>query len=521
MPDIIQLPKISVTVMGESYPVHSVSVDLAINSLLSFEATIMTSDADKVKDGGDGDGVILDIETIRRLAGKMQSLIYEKPEESNIQLSISGYNQNDSLVLQGVLTEVECVATTDGGLSCKLGANSNDVLLSVVNYNTYLDYVNTHTAAAEIFKTNGHTKDGPVYCLALSPDKRESTSDPITKRVKSLIEVAEDKWETFSKLKDQPQQIQSAIRSVSNINKQMRSKVDEFLQRSDKTSTVLDNKCKINKATANQIMNGLHTALFAAGNNFLQAMFMICGQYELWYVPKLKDKGLGYLENSKFGNEESATNIAVYGEYFNFHSGDRWQGRAPCLGVVMRAQSYVDAASKSFSTRKTPASRLLTQKYPEKETKDFGATYILNAPGWVSLPVLSAKDSNTVDKSMSEQFKKGELERQPRDINQASSNFKLVETKQKDNIDSSLDILSYLAKKYYYRILLDPSTAIISGAYSGPPEAEVGDIVNVELSPSGQIVKGILSSIRININPVDATINYGISGATINESSIK
>ena len=175
MPDVIQLPRVSASVLGGSYPVKYATVHAEINYLLNFSVTITTSDA---KDGG-----ILTVNMIRKLAAKAQDAIYKTPQQSNVTLQISGY-KGGSLSVEGILSGVSCNATTDGGLECTITATGNDSLLSMVSYNVYLDYVNGQSAAEEIFGSN--KQGGPIYVAALSPGQRESSGDSIAKRLYNL-----------------------------------------------------------------------------------------------------------------------------------------------------------------------------------------------------------------------------------------------------------------------------------------------------------------------------------------------
>jgi hypothetical protein len=512
MPDLIFLPKISASILGGSYPIQSVDIDVAINTFLTFSVTITSSDAK--------DGDVLTVTDIRKLAAKAQDAIYKTPKQSNISVTVSGY-KGGTLNVEGILTNVQCTATTGGGLSCTFSATGNDCLLQMLNYSLYLDYINVQTAAKSIYDNNKLAKDGPIYCMALSPQQRESTGDSIAKRIYNLIKIATEKWKSFSKLSDQPSTIKKSIESIASINEKALGFVKKFLGRSDKTSKLFNGKCSVNQATSNQVMNGLHSLIFAGGSNFFQSILGACGQFQLWYLPKLKDKGNGYLENCKFGNEDSGGSVSVYGTNFQFNSGSLWEGRPPCIGVAVRAQSYVNTAGKVFPVGKTPASRILVGSYPKKQSKQFGATYILNAPGWLSLPLLSGEDSGITSKSTSGQFKKGELQRKERNAKAAKINYNAVVTKQKPNVDNASDILSYLAEKEYYRALLSPSTAVVSGSYGGAPTAEVGDMVSVEMSPGGQVVSGILSRININLSPTKSSITYNLNAATVTGSSIK
>lgn len=512
MSDIIQLPKLSATILGSSYPILDASIDVAINSLLTFSVTITTSDA---KDGG-----ILTVNMIRKLAAKAQDAIYKTPKESNATLTISGYG-GATLNVEGIINQVNCYANTSGGLSCTISAIGNDSLLSCVGYDVYLSYANSQKVSEKVYSINKDAKNGCTYVTLLSPSQRESTGDSIAKRMWNLINCAQGKWKELAQLEDQPNAVKQAIQNIAKINESATAHVRKFLGRSDKTSKLLNGKVKINEATSNQVMNGLHNLLFAKGNNFLEAVFAACGEYELWYLPKLKEKGKGYLENSKFGDEESGSTASVYCTNFSYQGGNRWWGRPPCIGTIMQAQSYINAAANTLSVKKSPASRMLTGSYPTKPSKQWGAVYIYNAPGWVALPLISTEESQTVTKGVAEQFKSGTLQKKERNKNLPKINYNTTIQKQKPNVESLCSILDYLAKKEYYRVLLTPSTAEVTGAYSGAPNAEVGDMIDVQANPGGKIVSGILHSMAIRVAADGAsTITYRLCGASISGSKI-
>jgi hypothetical protein len=187
----------------------------------------------------------------------------------------------------------------------------------------------------------------------------------------------------------------------------------------------------------------------------------------------------------------------------------------------MQAQSYINAAANTLSVKKSPASRMLTGSYPTKPSKQWGAVYIYNAPGWVALPLISTEESQTVTKGVAEQFKSGTLQKRERNKSLPKINYNTTIQKQKPNVESLCSILDYLAKKEYYRVLLTPSTAEVTGAYSGAPNAEVGDIIDVQANPGGKIVSGILHSMAIRVAAEGAsTITYRVWGASISGSKI-
>ena len=455
MPDIIQLPKVSANILGTSYPVLSANVDVQIDQLMTFSVTVTTSDA---KDGGR-----LTVNMIRKLAARAQNAIYKEPKESNITLNISGFKGN-VLNLEGILTSVDVYASTSGGLTCTIGAISNDALLTCTDHGIYTEYVNTQKASEKIYKQNKLAKVGLTYVMALPNSQRDAFDDSVAKRMLNLITCAQSKWESFSQLDDQPDTVKRAIKSVEAINEDNKDRIKKFLTRSDKTSKIFDGRVKLNEATSNQVMNGLHTLLFDSGNNFLEAVLAACGEYELWYLPKLGKKGLGYLENCKFGNEDSSGACHLYCTGFQFSSGNRWLGKPPCIGVLMRSQAYLNVGAQVGAQNKTAASRTLTGSFPEKPKKDFGAIYMYQAPGWVTLPLLSTEEANTATQSTSEQFEAGNLKKTTREKTAPKINYQAKITKQKPSIQRSGDILTYLAEKAYYRNLLLPSTAEASGA---------------------------------------------------------
>lgn len=511
MPDVLHFPKISAEVLGSSYTICSASVSASINSVITFSITITSSDA--------VDGGTLTVTAIRQLAGKAQDAIYQQPKEGNVKLTVAGYKGN-TLTVEGILTHVNCYANTDGGLSLTLSAMGNDALLNNIDYNLYTDYIDVQTAAKEIFQNAETVKDGNVYCLALPVSQREATGDSVAKRILNLVEIAEAKWKTFSNLDEQPEAIKAAVDILGKYNGAALDDVKRFLKRSDKTTKLFDGVCKVNEATSNQVMNGIHTLLFESGNNFLDAIMAICGQYDLWYVPKLKEKGTGYLENTKYGVEKSNGTLNVHTKSFNYTSGSSWNSRPACIGVVMTSQAYIGAA-EGLTNNQTFASRTLVGVYPEKQTKAKGALYVLKAPGWVTLPLLSGIESGTVSDGASKQFKGGKLGKKGRQTSELKTKKEICATKQKPNVDNASNILSYLAQKEYYRILLSPSTATIQGAFSGMPSVEVGDRVNVRMATGGQILNGILSGIDISLTPTASEVTYTVIGATISNVPIK
>ena len=492
--DVIQRPSITANILGGNYPVLAASVDAKINELLAFSVTVTVD-----KKGG-----LLTTADIRSLAAKAQAAALS-PSPNNASLTISGFG-GAPLNVSGIINGADLFADASGGLSCTVKVIGNDALVAGASYDPYASYINARKASDIIYSINKNNPNAATYVMLLGG----GGGGTIAARLASLINCARTNWPSINQLGEVPGSIANAVSSAIAITESATGYVMKLLGRSG--DSALLGGAPLNEATSRQVMNGLHSLLFASGLNFWQVVQRVCGEYELWYIPKLRQKGDGAIENNKYDKKGGGGNCSIWCTSFSFSGGNHWFGRAPCSGVVMFTQAYADSSSGSFSVRKSPASRMLAGSYPAGP-KGKGAIYCYQAPKWVSLPLLSTYESGAVTQGTASSFASGSLSKSTRNKNIPKATYNTALQKQRPNAANSGEILSLLAKKEYYRQRLSPARCSVSGAYNGAPSAEVGEHVSVS-SPGGTVAKGILEHISIRLSSSGlSTITYNLVGA--------
>lgn len=507
MPDIIQLPKLSATIDGSSYPITALEVQATLGELLEFSITFTSGDA---KDGG-----ILTISMIRHLAEKVQKMIYKEPKKSNVKAEALGY-KGETLSVEGVAIGVNLTATSTGGLACTVSALGNDALLGQVNYNIWMAYVDTKSVIEQLAKrNNGYTNK--VYVAEMDLAKQESTGDPLTRRVKDLIITADQYQEDLNKLNLEALQnpvLEKQYKEICKFNDSMYEDVMKFLIRSNKYTKMFNGEATINKETAKNIICGIHEMLFESGDNFFDAMMSIAATFKMWYVPKLAEKGTGYLMNQKYGDEETDGEVSIYCDYVNTaHQGGAYS-MPPCKYFTITGNTIETVQDKLV---RPPTA--ISGTYPKEPKRKFGVGYVAGAPGWLISPVVYQEDSKSVSPTTLEKAKKQEGEKPNRsEQKEAADNTK---EKNKKNLDSQVSILEYLAKKSYYWTLMQPSVAVISGPFNGRPHCEVGDMVTFGANPGGKIGKGIVTGIGISLTPSHSSVSINLNAVTLGDNEIE
>lgn len=505
MPEtIIQKPRVSATILGETYPIQTAQIHAGIGAILSFSITVSTSDA---KEGG-----TYTISMIRELAAKMQKQIYSTPKQGNVKLSLSGYGDG-SVSVEGVAISVALNATTSGGLSCTIVAAGNDSLMDMANFGVWTQYLNSERVQQYVASVNKIHPSSKVYVNLLPYDVQRNTSMPVAQRIQLLLNCGAKYATELNRTTGLNSEMTKAFNSMHEVNIAAAKMIGPFLSRSQKTTKLFNDEVNINEVTAKLVMEGLHESLFEQNYSFMAAILAICGDYRLWYVPRLSNKGNGILINQKYGDEATDGTINLYSNSFSFNCGGTWNSKPPCKIVTIKAQMSSDAKSEPVTTLKTPYSRLAAASYPEKPYRQFGTSYIYDAPGWLSLPVLELDQSKAISDKTINDLKGGTTTAASRDYKNIAKTAQASVQAIKKNIDSNVDILKYLAKKTYCRTILQPSTATINGPFNGRISAEPGDMVTVNVKPGSKLVSGIVSDINISVSPTQSTVSINIMGA--------
>lgn len=470
---------LSISAGGESYPCEEIWFEAKLNDVIRFSAVVS---------GKKGSGAnMTTVGNIRDLAAKLQKQMFTNPKDGQFTINASGCGK--ALNVKGLISSVELMADTGGGLKLQITGTSSDSLMDMYNGSVYVQDI-----SAEVLQRllNDKTSSGKVYTLYKS-----KPSGDIANRLKILLSNAHSAWQSIYPQNSWISGAQKIVQSVDNINKQIYKEViTPFL--ANVKAEVYGGKVDLDDENNSRIINdGLHQYLFESGTSFLSALLNgVCKDFAFWYVP-LQDKSWksGTLIPQKYGDDKIDGEIDIGVSSISFSSGSRIGGRAPCAGVGVLAT--LPAAQLSGVATDSNADKFYTF-YPEKAKRKFGTIYTFQAPPWITIP--ASENEKLLNKSM---FQKAQESQPYINGRQIGASLKTIEKQQKNAkkaVDKVKTILDYLAEKWYYRALLEDSNMTIEGPYTGAISSNIGDQVSVKAMNGGTICTGVLASVSYRLS---------------------
>ena len=465
---------ITMTAGGESYPCESVNFSAKINDFVRFSAVVT---------GKKGNGAtMLTVNDIRNLAAKLQKQMFKDPREGQFTIHVQGCGKD--LKVKGLISSVELIANTSGGLKLSITGTSADSLMDMYNGSIYLKNINPELIQSML------SADTPImgkfYTIPTTP------KGGLSERITTLITNAHKSWNKAYPNNTLISGEKTIIEKSDEVNNEIYEKqIKPFLKNID--VKIYDGKVDLDDQLISRVVNdGLHNYLFDSGYSFFSALVNgICRDFALWYVP-LQDKEWksGTLIPQKYGDDKVDGDLEIAVSSMNVSSGNRIGGRAPCIGVGVLGTLYGAQLNETFQTAN---SNKLYVTYPKEPKRKFGSIYTFQAPTWITVPAMNMNEM--AQKALLAKAQEQQPYKDGRNISNVTKSREAQAKHIKKSVDKTDTILDYLAQKWYYRALLEDSNAEITGPYTGMIEANIGDQVNVKAMNGGTILTGVLYSI--------------------------
>ena len=353
----------------------------------------------------------------------------------------------------------------------------------------------------------------PIYVQLM---KNKNGSVPT--RINELIDTAFNNWQNLRGNDFISGDLQ-VRQKMDSINKDIYSSVILPFLENSKDISVYEGTIDENDPHLSLMINtGLHNYLFNSGASFQNLLINgVCKDFALWYIPSSEEAWKrGILINQKYGDEDPDTTMTLPISSFKYTTGSRINGRPPCLaaGVLARIGTASADSQSSSGSDKTIIF------YPEEPKRDYGSYFLFQAPAWYSLKPTELQDIVSYSKLVAAEEQEALiLGRNPSKVKTAQKKNTEVLKIKKSVLNSAL---GYLAKKSYYRALLNDSNMEIICPYTGSVNAEVGDMVEINAMLGGSLGKGILSYIRYYVTTDGGGFTtLGLSAVTMPGVTIK
>lgn len=491
--------KVNINLFGKSYPCVSAYLRATINAPIQFGATIIGK-------GGDG-ATSISVDAISKLAASIQEQLYKDPSGNTCSLQVET-GVGKSLSIKGLVSAVNLIADTGGGMNLNVSATSGDSLMEMFNGKIYTDCFSVKKAIKDIPK--GKQGPGKWYTWV----GREVAGNNIAKRVDSLLSNAVTYWSKYlPDQADMPSGMMTMLMNAHKINTKVYNEIiTPFLSKVN--IETFEGKVNLDETqTKLAVNNGLSSYLFESGGSFLNSLLNgINRDFAMWYIPTSdNDWSSGTLINQKYGDEKVDGDITVPITRIQVNAGNFTGNRAPTCGAAIGAKIHGSA----FSSYKPVRGGLnFFRIYPETPKRDYGSLYRFEAPGWLILNCQVAKD--VVEAEAEQKLAEAQMPTSGREAGKVDEQAKKSEKASKKSLDSLNDILTYLAKKFYFRSLLESSNITITGPFWGIVEQNIGDMVNVKSEAGGEVCKGVLSSVNYDFTTAGtSTVTLGIALAQL------
>lgn len=471
---------LSISAGGESYPCEEVWFEARLNDVVRFTATVA---------GKKGSGAnMTTVGNIRDLAAKLQKQMFKDPKDGQFTINASGCGK--ALNVKGLISSVELVADTNGGLKLQITGTSSDSLMEMYNGSIYVQDISTELLLEKL--REDQNPNGKVYTFY-----KTEPSGTIANRLKTLLTNAHSGWESVYPSNSLISGQKTIIQRNNDINKEIYKEViAPFL--SNVKAEVYEGKVDLDDKMTSRIINdGLHQYIFESGASFLSALLNgVCRDFAFWYVP-LQDKSWksGTLIPQKYGDDKVDGEIDIGVSSISFSTGSRIGGRAPCAGVGVLATLSGVQMQEGFTDLNSDKMYVF---YPEQPKRKFGSIYTFQAPQWYTVPAEALGELGY--RSQVQKAQEQTVYKDGRSIGASQKIAEKQEKATKKSLDKSKTILDYLAEKWYYRALLEDSNMTIEGPYTGAISSNIGDQVSIKAMNGGTICTGVLSGITYRLS---------------------
>lgn len=487
-----------------SFPCVSAMISIPLNNVPRFSATVMS--------GGEDTGGVVTVQDIMSLGASAQRQMLSNPSESGIDITISGGPKGE-VHAAGVITGVTVQATASGGLSCTVEGAGKDILLNMFSPAVYGNYI-AMSAIREIQAGRpDRVNNSKIWVGMLDQKVLKKTDMSVSERIMELLKIATEKYSSMSMVDSLDSGLKTSIETILSMNDSQYKAVTEFLKGSNQTSKIFNEEVELDDLSNKNIFNGLHGALFETGGSFLDTLFNhVCPEFALWYVPDRNTSQSGKLMNQKYGDEDAEGGIQVPLEGVSYNTGQIVGHKPPTSAIVMRAPTLqCPAKDQQRSWFTNP--HVISGIYPEKPTRDFGVAYTMQAPRWLSINPYATGLALT--KSALQDIQEGRAPIIARNPTKAKEQLLAALKSNRKELTGSEKVLKYLAKKQYFRTLLQDSKASVSAPFTGDVAADVGKIYEVSGSPGGMLFNGLLEQINYTVNPGSMRTTLSFSMVTM------